>query len=44
MLEINNFIVRDDFYDKYLNLGGISLYVGAIALLAYIAWEFKKWI
>ena len=44
MLEFNNFIIRDDFYDKYYNLEGISLYVIGIALLVYIVWNFKSWI
>jgi hypothetical protein len=43
MLEFNNFIVRDDFYDNYCNLGGIALYVVAVFIVGYICWEFKKW-
>lgn len=43
MLNFDNFIIRDDFYDKYCNLGGISLYVIGIALLVYICWGFSKW-
>ena len=44
MLNFDNFIIRDDFYDKYCNLGGISLYVVAIALLGYICWKWESWI
>ncbi len=44
MLEFNNFIIRDDFYDKYCNLGGISLYVAAVVALVYICWSWKSWI
>lgn len=44
MLDPNNFIIRDDFYDKYCNLGGISLYVVVIAFLGYICWNWKSWI
>ncbi len=44
MLKFNNFIIRDDFCDKYCNLGGISLYVVAIVLLGYICWSWKSWI
>ena len=44
MLDFNNFIVRDDFYEKYCNLGGIGLYVAAVAVLGYICWRACKWL
>lgn len=44
MLEFNNFIVRDDFYDKYCNLEGIGLYIGAIIITAFICWSWKSWL
>ena len=41
MLEFNNFIVRDDFIEQYMNIGGIMLYAGAVIIVIYICWGLK---
>lgn len=36
--------IREDFCEKYCNLEGALLYIGAVVIIAYLCWNWKSWI